>query len=192
MYKFRTHAIKDFQKIHGSHGSVLGMTGGLMLVTAAEQSTKESCGWSPYNPYFSHSLRCLLPCHRHRYPGIVHQARARVQSLVLPNFLLPWGCLFWFPESVTPSDRRASQNLWLSSIFRINEEYPIAQSVMRAMHCADAYCLDQIWQAENFRSTRRRLFLEISSAHGRASLYSAGFLSVCNYCLLKAIKVDLQ
>ena len=110
-------------------------------------------------------------------------SRPRVQSLVLPNFLLPWGCLFWFPESVTPSDRRASQNLWLSSIFRINEEFPIAQSVMRAMHCAAAYCLDQIWQAENFRSTRRRLFLEISSAHGRASLYSAGFLSVCNYCL---------
>ena len=37
------------------------------------------------------------------------------------------------------------------------------------MHCAGAYCLDQIWQVENFRSTRRRLFLEISSAHCKAS-----------------------
>ena len=42
-----------FQKIHGSHRSILNMTDGLMLVTA-ERSTKESvCACSPYNPYFS-------------------------------------------------------------------------------------------------------------------------------------------
>ena len=37
-----------FQKIHGSHRSVLRMTARLMLVTTAEQSTKESCGCSPW------------------------------------------------------------------------------------------------------------------------------------------------
>ena len=43
-----------FQKIHGSHRSVLGMTGGLMLVTAVEQSTKESCGWPLPGPHITH------------------------------------------------------------------------------------------------------------------------------------------
>ena len=137
-----------------------------------------AAAWSPYNPYFSHSLRCF------------HATATATGTRVLftrrgPGFS-PW----FYPISFCHEDVYFGFQNQLHQPTGHHQIYGFPQYIQDTWRMLSQWwdpCIVQmpiVWirsgKLENFRITRRRLFMEISSAHCRASTQQAS--SVENYC----------